>query len=106
MSINAAVVSAGGASMFRRPATRSLQLLCMTPDQVEQLELPTTRSGYRYAAQSVDALLVSVATAMRNDQHPVHVARPKPAGFLAAGYPADRVDRLLKRLRAQGALTY
>ncbi|MGO3152757.1 MAG: hypothetical protein ACTIJJ_09085 [Galactobacter sp.] len=106
MSINAAVVSAGGASMFRRPTTRSLQLLCMTPDQVEQLELPTTRSGHRYAVQSVDDLLASVVFSMRNDSRPVHVLRPMTAGIFATGYPADRVDRLLKRLRAQGALTY
>jgi hypothetical protein len=107
MSINAAaVVSAGGASTFRRPTTRSLQMLCMTPDQVASLELPTTRHGHRYSLQSVQALLASVAESMRNDDRPLHVLRPKSAGLFAVGHPAERVDRLLKRLRAQGALTY
>lgn len=106
MSIDSAVVSTGGASMFRRPTTRSLQILSMTPDQVARLELPTTRHGHRYGTHEVDTLLASVAASMHNGSHPLHVLRPKHAGLFSTGYPADIVDRLLKRLRAQGALTY
>jgi hypothetical protein len=43
---------------------------------------------------------------MRTDPKPIHVTRPKIAGIFSTGYDAERVDRLLKRLRAQGALTF
>jgi hypothetical protein len=78
----------------------------MTPDQVENLALPVVRRGHRYRMDQVDSLLSQIAESMRTDPKPIHVTRPKTAGIFSPGYDAERVDRLLKRLRAQGALTF
>jgi|GEM_PF-6393272 len=81
--------------------------MLITPEEVVFEPFATSRHGRRYDLDIVDDMLDTVVGAMRTGRCPVHVRLPmKQAGFLAEGYDYNQVNRFLKRLRAQGTITY
>lgn len=81
--------------------------MLITPEEVVFEPFSVSRHGRRYDRDVVDDMLDTVFTSMRNGAVPVHVKLPmRSARILAIGYDYNQVNRFLKRLRAQGTITY
>lgn len=93
-------------SCARKRSARNRDALMMSAEEVEISRFTASRLGDRYSEDSVDELLDLICSALRNGTAPLRIHRPLPAKGFKVGYAAEEVDRLLKRLRAQGSIVY